>query len=203
MEKYFGQALQDKWVIEFFDYKQSGYFLDIGAMDGYTSSNTYILEKQYNWDGICVECQDIHITKLEKNRNCKIVKKGIWNKNGYFSFNPHTSSIVQNFYPAPPIETYTFKKLFEKYNVPTIIDYISLDIEGAEYEALTQFPFNTHISILWTIEHNSYLIGQSLKNNIKKTMLENDYVIAVENVACADSNNGAFEDWFIHKNYIK
>lgn len=202
--KYLGQALQDKWVCEFFNFKREGFFLDVGAMDGFTSSNSYVLEKELEWKGICVECQDIHLGKLKKNRSCEIIEKAVWKANGMFSFNPHTSSISSTFYPGPPVETVTFEWIFSHYNIPNIIDYISLDIEGVEYDALTKFPFNTHQSILWTIEHNLYLKNDpTLKNQIKQIMLANDYIIAQENVSCADSNNGPFEDWYIHKNYVK
>lgn len=34
---------------------RGGFFLDIGAHDGIELSNTYVLEKKYNWSGICVE----------------------------------------------------------------------------------------------------------------------------------------------------
>ena len=201
MQKYLGQALQDKWVCEFFNFKRNGYFLDLGAMDGITSSNTYILEKEYGWDGICVECQPVHLEKLKKNRTCKIIEKGIWKTNGFFSFNPQTSSISLTFVNAPPIETVTFEWIFSHYNVPKVIDYISLDVEGVEYDVLTKFPFDTHIATLWTIEHNLYLKNDpTLKNQIKDIMLAHDYVIAKENVCCPDSNDGAFEDWFVHKN---
>ena len=33
----------------------SGVFLEIGANDGYTQSNTYFLERLRNWDGILIE----------------------------------------------------------------------------------------------------------------------------------------------------
>lgn len=199
------QAEQDKWVCEYFNYKQGGYFLDMGAMDGLTSSNTYVLEKELNWNGICVECNPVHLNNLSKNRNCTLIKKGIWSKNGWYVFDLDQSQIVEGFRPLPTtIETITFKKLFENYKVPDVIDYISLDIEGAEYEALTAFPFETNISILWTIEHNLYLKNDAtLKNKVKDIMLANNYVIAKENVGCFDTKGLPFEDWYVHKNYCK
>lgn len=79
-----------------------------------------------------------------------------------------------------------------------------MDVEGAEYEALKGFPFNTHISILWTIEHNLYINNDpTLKNKVKEIMLSNNYVISRENVSCPDSRDLPFEDWYIHKDYIK
>ena len=201
--KYYGQALQDKWVVEFFKEKRNGFYLDIGAMDGITSSNTYVLEKELEWDGICVECQDIHLVNLKKYRNCTIIPKGVWKTNGFMCFDRNLSTIKTGFWPDKPIETVTFPWIFEHYKVPNIIDYTSLDIEGAEYEALTKFPFDTHLSILWTIEHNLYNSNDILKNQVKEILLANDYILAYENVGCPDTKGLPFEDWFIHKKYYK
>ena len=38
--------------------------------------------------------------------------------------------------------------------VPKVLGYISLDIEGAELDVISAFPFDTHCSRLWTIEAN-------------------------------------------------
>jgi hypothetical protein len=37
------QLGQDKYVLEFYNYKKSGFFLEIGAYDGKIFSNTYVL----------------------------------------------------------------------------------------------------------------------------------------------------------------
>jgi hypothetical protein len=47
---------QDAWVInEVFGKKTGGFFLELGAFDGFSDSNTYVLEKRYQWGGICIE----------------------------------------------------------------------------------------------------------------------------------------------------
>jgi len=45
------------------------YFIDIGANDGKTLSNTFLLEKQYNWKGICSEPLPSAFKKLIKCRS--------------------------------------------------------------------------------------------------------------------------------------
>jgi len=65
------QKGQDKWVIfKIFRFKQRGYFVDLAAADGETHSNTYVLEKIFNWNGICIEPNPIFFQKLKKNRKC-------------------------------------------------------------------------------------------------------------------------------------
>jgi len=198
----YSQAKQEDWVIEYFNEKREGYFLDIGALDGIQSNNTYVLEKKYKWAGLCVEPYYIHLPVLRATRE-NIVEKGIYSSKGSFKFSAATSGIDKDG-GTIVIPTITFRDLFKEYDVPEIIDYISLDVEGAEYEALKGFPFDTHISILWTIEHNFYINNDpTLKNQIKEIMLANDYVIAKEDVSCPDSRNLPFEDWYVHKNYVK
>tara|TARA_B100001971_G_scaffold71567_1_gene65980 strand:- start:439 stop:729 length:291 start_codon:yes stop_codon:yes gene_type:complete len=38
----------------------------------------------------------------------------------------------------------TLENLLDKHETPFIIDYVSLDTEGSEYEILKSFPFNTY-----------------------------------------------------------
>ena len=49
------QISQDLFVINEFDYIEDGYFVEIGAADGLNLSNTYMLEKNFNWKGVVVE----------------------------------------------------------------------------------------------------------------------------------------------------
>jgi hypothetical protein len=46
---------QDQFVAEYLKRKRKGYFLDSGAADGVLGSNTLLLEKVYDWSGICIE----------------------------------------------------------------------------------------------------------------------------------------------------
>ena len=55
MSDSFSQFKQDLHVLESYNYKKNGYFIEIGASDGIRLSNTYLLETKYNWKGICVE----------------------------------------------------------------------------------------------------------------------------------------------------
>lgn len=48
----YSQIGQDIEVLKFYNNKHRGFFIEIGASDGITLSNTYLLEKNYNWKGI-------------------------------------------------------------------------------------------------------------------------------------------------------
>ena len=66
----YSQFGQDIDVLEYLNYKENGYFIEVGAYDGIELSNTYLLEKKYNWEGLCIEPQEYFYQKLKDNRNC-------------------------------------------------------------------------------------------------------------------------------------
>ena len=74
MEKYYSQIGQDKFVNEFFKGKLNGVFVDIGAHDGESGSNSLFLEKHRNWSGICIEPGPAEYKKLEESRTSINVK---------------------------------------------------------------------------------------------------------------------------------
>jgi len=64
----YSQFKQDLFLLEFYNKKYNGYFIEIGASNGITDSNTYLVEKDYNWKGICVEPIPYRFRDLKNNR---------------------------------------------------------------------------------------------------------------------------------------
>jgi hypothetical protein len=91
----------------------------------------------------------------------------------------------------------TLDNILKNNNAPKTIDYISLDIEGLEYEVLSSFDFSKWDVKLWTIEHNIYLDGPKEKEKIYNLMIENGYERVKED-ALAPTEKGMvpFEDWY-------
>lgn len=52
----------------------NGFFIEVGAYDGYTQSNTYFLEKRRGWNGLLIEGIPNLYKKCKKNRPKSIVK---------------------------------------------------------------------------------------------------------------------------------
>jgi len=69
MCKSVSQLGQDLWALDMLNNKRDGVFIEIGASDGIYLSNTYFLEKEFNWKGLCIEPSTEYIN-LVKNRNC-------------------------------------------------------------------------------------------------------------------------------------
>ena len=198
--KYISQAGQDKWVIETLDIN-NGYFLDIGAYDGIDISNTYILEKEFNWDGICVDADPNNFKKLTNVRGVTCINCAVSNKPGIVNFTSQGAGGHINPNGNQSIEAKTLRMILKENNCPKIIDYISLDIEGYETKALEGFPFDEYEFKLMTVEHNLYLGDKTNKDKIKEILLNNGYVIFKEDVI--NVGDDPFEDWYINPKYIK
>jgi hypothetical protein len=77
----YSQIGQDLEVLKFYNNKTDGYFIEIGASNGINLSNTYLLEKDYHWKGICVEPIPKNFELLCKNRpNSLCCDKAVYNE---------------------------------------------------------------------------------------------------------------------------
>lgn len=180
----FSQHDQDRFAIDnIFRHKKNGYFLDIGARDGINSSNSYLFEKYYNWTGICFECDPREMINLRNNRACHIVTSPVFSKSGMFiDFELHRigglsgiSGFIHPFYqtvlsPKIQMSTISIMDSLHYFNTPKIIDYVSLDTEGTEYEILSTVDFNEYKFNYFAIEHNF----QEPKRSKIKELLENN-----------------------------
>lgn len=63
------------------------------------------------------------------------------------------------------LKTKTLEQVLLENNAPKIIDYLSLDVEGAETRILRSFPFDKYIFLSVTIERPTPLINQVLFSN--------------------------------------
>lgn len=63
----YSQCGEDAVIIEAFADKRTGFFVEIGCIDGWRFSNTLALER-LGWDGLCVEAHPGYIDALRANR---------------------------------------------------------------------------------------------------------------------------------------
>lgn len=198
------QLRQDLFVLFVTNFKQNGYFIEAGASDGVTFSNTFTLEKNFNWKGILIEPNIYWEEPLSKNRTCHIGYKALWKENSSVLFNEilnnpilsHISTVDPNSwmfdinqekkqqYTVPSI---TLVDVLNHFNAPNNIDYLSLDIEGSEYDVLSSFDFETYDIEILTIEHNYSPNREKIFN-----LLQDKYTRVLIEVS-------GKEDWYIKK----
>lgn len=159
---------QDRWVVDILASKRNGYFVDIGASNGIHASNTYALEQQLGWQGICIEANDILFKQCQRNRECIVENICVYDHHGSVNFvepsqHPGYGGIHENLKahkqnmwddggkmiskPCVPLAN-----ILDKHNAPKVIDYLSMDVEGSEPKILSVFPFDRYQFRSITIE---------------------------------------------------
>ena len=153
---------QDKWVaLKMFPGVANGFFLDVGSGHGTIGSNTKALE-ELGWTGICVDPFPVHM----EGRTCRMEKAVVSSTAGQVvKFHTHSGlgGIADTLgkwkeeaekSPAVELTTVTLGELLQRDNAPSFIHFLSLDIEGAELEALKGVPFDKYRFGAMAIEHN-------------------------------------------------
>lgn len=175
--KKYSQSGQDAFVLSYFKNKRNGVFIDIGANDGKELSNTYYLEKELGWTGICFEPIPAIFERLDKNRDCIKIMAGVADKKSIEKFtyvdgpSHMLSGMTKEYNPRHlqrvqlEVERYGGKivevdmqcvvlnDVLEQYNMYDI-DYLSIDTEGNELKILKTIDFDKFNIKIMTIENN-------------------------------------------------
>lgn len=175
MGKYYSQYLQDRFCDQvIFNGKNNGFFLDIGAYDGITFSNSYFFEKNKNWSGVCFEPNPSVFLNLVKNRNCECINVGIGPEEKvltYLKINGPGEMLsgFKDFFDLRHFERIkreTLNTLESEEEIPVQIailssflenksvDLLSLDTEGNELEILKSIDFNKFPCKVISVENN-------------------------------------------------
>lgn len=172
---YASQAGQDLVIDRIMGQKTGGTFVDVGAYDGVTGSNTMFFERWRGWTGVLVEPVEEQRAKAEMLRKSPCLPYAVSNKKGTAEFMAVTEGFTQM---SGLVETYDKSMLdrvrADKRHVEKVIkvptrslsailkeadivhpDFISLDIEGGELAVLSKFPFEKHNVGAWAIENNT------------------------------------------------
>ncbi|MDN3505137.1 MAG: FkbM family methyltransferase [Rhabdochlamydiaceae bacterium] len=181
--QYYSQCNQDQFVhTHFFQNKKNGVFIDIGAHDGVQFSNTYFLENELGWTGLCIEPIPDVFNRLKNNRKAICIQGCIdsSHKNKEIDFlrihgNPpdlemfsgileyydqrHVNKILQRIALLGGSAEVIKVKCFDlnellRLNDIDHVDFLSLDTEGGEFEILSSIDFNkVNIDVI-AVENN-------------------------------------------------
>jgi FkbM family methyltransferase len=174
------QLGQDLWVLEKTGFKRGGFFVDFGATDGVLLSNTYLLETEFGWTGLCAEPNPQFVSHLRRNRSCKVTNECISGASGeeveflfadeYGGITKHLDDVhgerrrgFRESGKVRKLRSISLHDFLVQHDAPRTIDYLSIDTEGSEYEILRAFPFKEWNVRLITVEHNFTPMRQQLR----------------------------------------
>ena len=200
------QLCQDLFVLSELGFKKNGFFVEFGATDGITLSNTFLLETKFNWQGILAEPAKIWQDQLKKNRNAIIETDCVWKSTGdTLSFNETKKSDLStiNYFSKLDIhkknrsngniynvKTISLEDMLKKFKAPFFIDYLSIDTEGSEYQILENFNFDKYKFKVITCEHNYSQDRKKIFNLLTNHGYQRKF-----------TELSKWDDWYILANY--
>ena len=179
--KFYSQHGEDYLIWKYFDFKDKGFYIEVGAFDGKYLSNTYSFEQQ-GWSGICIEPHPVFYSMcLENRKGSHCVNKacvssdkeevvlqadptglfsGLANDNTFRK--KYVGGILENKqvdfedFQMHSVKASKLDDILQKYkNHFDKIDFISIDVEGTEIDVLDGFNLELHSPELIVIEANS------------------------------------------------
>jgi len=175
---YHSEHGQDQWLNEnIFKGKRDGLFVEFGAIDGIITSNTLFFERELGWKGLLIEANPSEFEKLVVNRGGSVcLNAAIYDKPGVADFtvcgNVTGLSGLSETLGDKNLERIRARHAPEQLRtirVPCItlnsaldaakfhlrpIDYMSVDVEGAELPALRSLDFAKYPVDIFDIENN-------------------------------------------------
>jgi len=175
--KHYSQYDQDKFADIYFKRKRNGFFLDIGANDGISFSNTFFFEKERGWSGICIEpIPEVfnQLNNIRKSINynvCISEEEGVVNFRRVHGVHEMLSGILEFMTPDHikrineecdstkgrfediQLKSRNINSILESHNISKI-DFLSIDTEGAEFTIIKTINFDKIQIIFLSVENN-------------------------------------------------
>jgi FkbM family methyltransferase len=199
----------DIFVLNYLNFKKKGFFLEFGAGNGIYNSNTYLMEKKFEWRGILVEPAKVYYPELIRNRNCIVEKNCLWTESNLkLEFTEVDKTIESGMSTITKYEdrdrfsilrkkknkkyfvnTITLLEVLDKYKAPKNIDFMSIDTEGSEFEILKNFNFKKYKFGFISCEH---MWNLEKRSNIYKLLTNNGYKRIYTEYSVQD-------DWYVKR----
>ena len=185
---FYSEHGQDQWLAEnVFKDQHGGTFVEFGAIDGLITSNTLHFGRHKHWRGLLIEANPFEFAKIAKNRpDCVALNAAIADVSGFKDFAvcgvTGWSGLVEHLGDKNlqrmratgeepeiiKVRCMPLKDALSEFGMNRV-DYMSIDIEGAEYAALKEFPFASYDIDVIDIENN---YGDT---KVPELMLKNGY----------------------------
>ena len=180
----------------------SRYYVEIGATNGVSISNTFMLEKSHSWSGILVEPAKRWHRDIIRNRTSKIDFRCVWSVSGkwlkfqemeigeFSTISSYASEEKSNYSGKSEVEyevpTVSLIDLLKEHGAPHRIGFLSVDTEGSEYEILRNFDFKTYSFNFIAVEHNF----EKSRGTIHDLLTQHGYSRVLTNLS-------KWDDWYV------
>ena len=178
MTTYYSQVDQDRILNELvFCGMRNGMFVDVGAHDGISFSNTLVFERELGWTGICIEPNPDVFTRLKNNRSAICLNIAIANAAGMLPFikvegyaqmlsglsqsmnSRHIARIKRETeehnaaHSTVEVSVKPLASVLTEHRISEI-HYLSIDTEGSEVDVLASIDFGAVMIHVITVEAN-------------------------------------------------
>lgn len=204
------QLFQDLFVLYILKGKRNGVFLEFGATDGRSLSNTLLLEEKFAWSGVLIEPSPQWHKALYENRpKSKILNHCVYSESNktveFFVSDVGELSTIEDYKNSDKasvpgnsqirnksgytclVKTISLNDVFENNFKGSQVDYMSVDTEGSELDILRKFDFKKFRPSIITVEHN-FTDAEPLLDTL---LTSNGYVRKFRDLT-------AFDAWYIH-----
>lgn len=156
MNSFYSQCDEDRWLSENWQktgLPEVGFFVELGAGDGYHLSNTLWLEESKGWSGLLIEGDPRNVVKP---RARSIVERAIVGPAGPVSFGLHPtdaylSGVNRGTMERVETNARPLSDIFRQHAIDRV-DLISIDVEGSELEVWRTIDLNVMRPTLAIIE---------------------------------------------------
>ena len=180
--QYYSQVYQDYYLDHYvFHEKENGIFLDVGGNDPIYINNTYFFELNRNWTGLAFEPMPKMHQRWKESRKVQCIQVALGSRKGEMEFceyeEDYMSGLVSNVdYNGKVAKNYkvnivTLGSILKKYKI-THVDFISLDVEGAELDVLNGIDFSAVVIDYFVIENNK---GFEKEQEIRRFLIKKHY----------------------------
>jgi FkbM family methyltransferase len=185
--KHFSQAGQSAYVDKRLGQRRDGFFIECGAVDGETLSNSLFFELERNWTGLLVEANpEYHRTLLAKNRQTYVLSgclsptgqprsvtfrpAGVFGGIGDSMEKTHADFVERRHggKTVVTVQCFPLPHVLRALSV-TRVDYLSLDVEGPELEILRTVDWNRVRVDILTIEYRVITAVPRVKVDVEAT----------------------------------
>jgi FkbM family methyltransferase len=165
-KKTYAMNNEDTAVLDYFKNKKNGFYVDVGCYHPIHRNNTYLLHKK-NWNGINIDTSEFSIDLFnfirpkDLNYNCAISNKNEIIKVFYQKKLSQLSTteidqaknVFQGNIKEKKIEAFTLDEILNKGKYRnTKIDFLDIDVEGADLKVLEGLSFDKYNPELICVE---------------------------------------------------